>query len=66
MYNRDILNQLLLTSNPLLSSTRLQPCKKIKSFSSEIISLPIPEMYYPQNESDEENEDQNEEFGFDN
>lgn len=41
--NRDILNRLLLTSDPLLSSNRKQPRKKSKPFSSETLSLLLPE-----------------------
>lgn len=64
--NRDILNRLLLTSDPLLSSSRPQPRKKSKPFSSETISLLLPETQYAQTESsDEEEDDVSHESDFD-
>ena len=41
--NRDIINRLLLTSDPLLSSMKKRPQKKRKPFSSETIGLFMPE-----------------------
>nr|CAI5850437.1 unnamed protein product [Callosobruchus analis] len=41
--NRGILNRLLLKSDPLVSSNHKQPRKKSKPFSSEILSLLLPE-----------------------
>lgn len=42
--NRDILNRLLLTSDPLLSCNRKQPRKKSKPFCSDTINLLLPEV----------------------
>lgn len=40
--NRDVLNRLLLTSDPLISSTRKTHRKKTKPFSSETLQLLLP------------------------
>ena len=42
--NRDILNRLLLTSDPLLNSSRKQPHKVSEPFCSETLSLLLPEV----------------------
>lgn len=41
--NRDVLNRLLLTSDPFMSCSRKQPRKKSKPFSSETLPLLLPE-----------------------
>ena len=54
--NRDILNRLLISSNPLLSSARKRLKNKRKSFSSEALEISLPETLneLQQNEEDEE------------
>lgn len=41
--NRDVLNRLLLTSDPFMSCSRKQTRKKSKPFSSETLALLLPE-----------------------
>lgn len=56
--NRDVLNRLLLTSDPLISCSRNKRAKKSKSFSKEAMEILISSAQY--DSSDEENEDVNE------
>lgn len=53
--NRDVLNRLLLTSDPLISCSRNKRAKKSKSFSKEAMEILISSAQY--DSSDEANED---------
>lgn len=55
--NRDILNRLLLTSDPLLSNNRSIPRKKSKPFCSETLKLLIPDAPYSETSEGEEDAD---------
>ncbi|CAH2088845.1 unnamed protein product [Euphydryas editha] len=55
--NKDIINRLLLSSDPLLSSNRKQPRKRSKTFCSETLSLLLPEN--EKEEIDTDNDDEN-------
>lgn len=55
--NQDIVNRLLLTSDPLLSSMRSKPLKRSKSFSSAAIEMFLPSHVDTHNEDEKEIED---------
>lgn len=56
--NKDVLNRLLLTSDPFLSSNRQRQRKKSKPFSVEAIELLLPEtLYVSSTEFDNEEDD---------
>lgn len=57
MCNRDVLNRLLLSSDPLISSRRPQQHKKSNPFSAETLSLLLPENLQSES-SDEEKENE--------
>ncbi|CAH0560523.1 unnamed protein product [Brassicogethes aeneus] len=62
--NRDVLNRLLLSSDPFLSASRPKIKKKSKSFSKECLKLFVPENTFygrPTEEKDEKEDDNKEE-----
>lgn len=59
--NKDIINRLLLTSDPLLSSIRPKHKKNAKAFSKECIELLLPgEIQSIPNETEDETEEEEE------
>ncbi|CAG5019364.1 unnamed protein product [Parnassius apollo] len=56
--NTDILNRLLLTSDPFISCNRTKRKKKSKSFSQEAISILLTKTLNCDSSSDEDYEDQ--------
>lgn len=62
--NRDILNRLLLSSDPFLSCSRQRPRKRSKPFTSETLSLLLPgkpSSYNSMSNEDDVDEDEVEE-----
>lgn len=55
--NRDVLNRLLLTSDPFMSCSKRKCKKQKKPFSSEALQLFLPEAYEEIMESDRESEE---------
>ncbi|XP_050504471.1 uncharacterized protein LOC126883234 [Diabrotica virgifera virgifera] len=56
--NRDVLNRLLLTSDPFISCSRINRKKKSKSFSQEAISMLLTKIVNCDSSNDEDDENQ--------
>lgn len=59
--NADIINRLLLSSDPLLTSLRPKPKSRMHTFSKEAIAMLLPPS--PESEEDSDSESDNEEVG---
>ncbi|KAJ8715499.1 hypothetical protein PYW07_009981 [Mythimna separata] len=59
--NADVMNRLLLSSDPLLTSLRLKPKKRMESLSKEAIAILFPPS--PESEDDSDSECGTEEVG---
>lgn len=64
--NRDILNRLLMNSDPFITSSRSRPKKRTKPFSSETLALFCPEELASVTEDDTmDDEEEEAELDFD-